>query len=187
MTYFIPILYLTMYALLHSILAMNRVKVQLYRLIPQTYYRLTYSILSILLLLPFPFMPWPSGHLYHLSPPVSYLLHALQLLGLIGFLWSLRHTALGDFLGWAHLTPTPPQTQLITNGPYRLCRHPLYFFGSLIFIAQPYMSYAHVIITLWLVFYFWIGSYIEEKRLLHQFGDVYQTYKETTPRFIPFL
>ncbi|MBT4137573.1 MAG: isoprenylcysteine carboxylmethyltransferase family protein [Candidatus Latescibacteria bacterium] len=187
MTYFIPILYLFMYALLHSILAMGRVKTQLYRLIPQSHYRLSYTILSILLLLPFPFLPWPSGHIYQISPPQSYMLHAIQLIGFAGFLWSLHHTVLGDFLGWAHLKPSPLQTQLVTTGPYHLCRHPLYFFGSLIFVAHPQMSHAHLVLTLWLVIYFWMGSYIEERRLLHQFGHTYQTYQETTPRFIPFL
>lgn len=185
MTYLI--LYLLFYTILHSILAMDRVKAHLYRLIPQRYYRLIYSILSTILLIPIPFLPWPSGTFYHIFTPLSNLFRLIQLAGVLCFLWTLRHTALGDFLGWAHLKPSPLQTELITTGPYRLCRHPLYFFGSLIFVAHPHMSHAHLILTLWLVLYFWIGSYFEERRLLRQFGHTYQTYQETIPRFIPFL
>ena len=166
---------------------MDRVKTHLYRLVPHRYYRLTYSILSIILLIPIGFLPWPSGLLYHLTAPMAYLLHLIQLMGLIGFVWTLRHTAMGDFLGWAHLKKTSRPAQLITTGPYRLCRHPLYFFGSLPFIAHPQMAASHLILTLWIVFYFWIGTYIEEKRLIHQFGDIYLLYQSNTPRLIPFM
>lgn len=187
MSYLIPIFYLTAYAILHSVFAMDRAKAHLYRLIPQRYYRLIYSILSIILLIPIRFLPWPLGHLYHVTAPTSYLLYLTQLMGIIGFLWTLRHTAMGDFLGWAHLKKTSESAQLITTGPYRLCRHPLYFFGSIIFIAHPHMTASHLILTLWIVFYFWIGSYIEEKRLIQQFGNTYIAYQTTTPRLIPFL
>lgn len=175
------------YAGLHSVLAVDRVKTHLYRLIPQRYYRLLYTLLSIALLLPLPFLPWPTGTVYHISAPGSYLCHLIQLIGIIGFLWTLRHTAIGDFLGWAHLKTSPQSPQLVTTGPYQLCRHPLYFFCSLIFAAHPHMGQAHLILTLWIVFYFWIGSYIEERRLILQFGNAYTTYQTTTPRLIPFL
>ena len=187
MTDLIPILYLLAYTLQHSILAMDRVKAKLYAIIPQRYYRLTYTALSIALLAPIPLITWPSGTLYHIQSPLSYLLHLIQLTGCLGFLWTIHHTAMGDFLGWAHLKESPQNTPLITNGPYRLCRHPLYFFGSLIFIAHPHMTQSHLIFTLWILSYFWIGSYIEEKRLVHQFGNTYLTYQANTPRLIPFI
>lgn len=181
------ILYLFAYTLQHSFLAMDRVKTKLYRIVPPKYYRFIYSILSMLLLVPIPYLPWPSGTLYQILPPLSHLFYLTQGIGFMGFLWTLRHTAMGDFLGWAHLKKPDLSTALVTTGPYRLCRHPLYFFSSLALVAQPHLTTTRFILAIWIIGYFWIGSYIEEKRLLHQFGDTYRTYQATTPRLIPFI
>jgi len=183
----ITLSYLIFYAILHSILAMDRIKSPLYRIIPQQYYRLLYTLISLILLTPLPWLPWPTGTLYHIHAPLSYLFHTIQVLGILGFLWTLRHTALGDFLGWAHLKKPFLSPQLITTGPYRLCRHPLYFWISITFITHPHVTHKHLIFTLWLILYFWIGSYIEERRLTLQYGEAYKTYQTHTPRLIPFL
>lgn len=188
MTYVFPTLYLIGYAILHSLLAMDRVKTLLHPIISARYYRLIYSILSTLLLIPLYYLPWPHGTLYHIEAPWALVLHGIQIIGLVGFWWATRHTDMGDFLGWAHLKGScEANAKLITTGPYRLCRHPLYLFGSLIFVAHPQMSHTLALITLWLLLYFWIGSYIEERRLVQQFGDPYLQYQATTPRLIPFL
>jgi len=172
---------------LHSLLAMDRVKTVLHPIISPRYYRLLYSLLSTFLLIPLFYLPWPQGTVYQIASPWSLVCHALQIIGILGFGWSARHTNLGVFLGW----PPPKHTHqsntaLVTSGPYKLCRHPLYFFGSLIFVAHPQMSHTLALITLWMVLYFWIGSYIEERRLVQQFGDQYIQYQTSTPRLIPF-
>lgn len=187
MTYVFPILYFIGYAILHSLLAMDRVKALLHSIISPRYYRLLYSTLSTILLIPLYYLPWPHGALYHIPAPWAWVLHAIQIMSFIGFWWTIRHTDTAAFLGWAYLKGScKANTQLITSGPYRLCRHPLYFFGTLIFVAHPHMSHALALITLWLLLYFWIGSYIEERRLVQQFGDPYLQYQATTPRLIPF-
>jgi protein-S-isoprenylcysteine O-methyltransferase Ste14 len=183
----ITLSYLIFYAILHSVLAMDRTKKMLSPLLPQQYYRLLYTLISIILLAPLPWLPWPRGTLYHIHAPLSYGFYTLQLFGLFGLLWTLRHTNLSDFLGWGHLQKLSTSPQLITTGPYRLCRHPLYFWISVICITHPHPTYRHLIFTLWLVLYFWIGSYIEERRLILQFGEAYKTYQTHTARLIPFL
>ncbi len=78
--------------------------------------------------------------------------------------------------------------QLVTHGPYRYVRHPLYSLGSLFVIAIM------VITSLWwlagmvipLVFLLW-RTPIEEARLIETFGDEYRAYMQRTGRFLPRL
>jgi protein-S-isoprenylcysteine O-methyltransferase Ste14 len=78
---------------------------------------------------------------------------------------------------------------LITNGPYRWIRHPLYTFGGLLFLAIS------LIMGTWLIPLLGIPTFailihrtdIEETKLLDRFGEQYQRYTERTGRFIPRL
>ncbi|MDA0712179.1 MAG: hypothetical protein O3B73_18425, partial [bacterium] len=83
-------LYLLAYALLHSLLAVDRVKKSLRPVLPTRYYRIAYSLLSVLLLLPIPFLPWPEGMVYRIGAPAAYFFHLLQAGSFVGFLWTLR-------------------------------------------------------------------------------------------------
>jgi protein-S-isoprenylcysteine O-methyltransferase Ste14 len=77
--------------------------------------------------------------------------------------------------------------QLITSGPYRWIRHPLYTFGSILFIALT------VLTGLW---WLAVGMGIalpllawrtprEEAHLLAKFGDEYRAYMDRTGRYLP--
>jgi len=79
--------------------------------------------------------------------------------------------------------------QLITSGPYRWVRHPLYTFGALFILALTLLT------TLW-----WLGLILlpgllglvwrvryEEANLIDRFGEEYRTYMQKTGRFLPKL
>lgn len=79
--------------------------------------------------------------------------------------------------------------QLITSGPYRWIRHPLYTFGALFFLALS------VLTTLWwpvlfllpgLAALIWRARF-EEANLIARFGDEYCAYMQRTGRFLPKL
>lgn len=79
---------------------------------------------------------------------------------------------------------------LVTSGPYRWIRHPLYTFGMISLVALTFMS------ALW-----WIGVLAvplviffvrwriprEEANLVEVFGDAYRDYMKRTGRFLPKL
>lgn len=77
---------------------------------------------------------------------------------------------------------------LITEGPYSIVRHPLYFFsfiGALgIGLASENILVLALIICFYLLYYpFTILS--EESKLADKFREKYTEYKKRVPRFIP--
>ncbi|MBI4906031.1 MAG: isoprenylcysteine carboxylmethyltransferase family protein [Acidobacteria bacterium] len=84
---------------------------------------------------------------------------------------------------------TRKDAYLVTNGPYRLVRHPMYA-GVLMLSMFLALAAAN-----WL--FFTLGASVfammcvrlpmEERNLIARFGDGYREYMRTTPRFIPLL
>ena len=76
---------------------------------------------------------------------------------------------------------------LVTHGPYRWIRHPLYTFGVLLFLSFS------LITDNWFILVFGIPTLgillrrttIEESALLARFGEEYRRYSERTGRFLP--
>lgn len=78
---------------------------------------------------------------------------------------------------------------LVTRGPYRWIRHPLYSFGTLFFIGIILMSAnwfilltAAAALTILL-----LRTPIEEAKLIEKFGGEYRAYARRTGRFFPRL
>lgn len=76
---------------------------------------------------------------------------------------------------------------LVTQGPYRWIRHPLYTFGALLFVSLS------LIMGSWLILAFGLPTFwmlyrrtgLEESTLLARFGDDYRRYAGQTGRFLP--
>ena len=79
---------------------------------------------------------------------------------------------------------------LITQGPYSLCRNPLYFFSLIGAVGVGFASETITLpVVLFLVFTMYYPSVIksEEAELSKIHDDKFQTYFQNTPRFIPKL
>ncbi len=80
--------------------------------------------------------------------------------------------------------------ELITTGPYKIVRHPIYsaLFGLLIVTGYSMTLLWAFIIAI--VFYF-IGTIfrtrVEEQLLIQHFGDQYEKYKKKVPAIIPYI
>jgi protein-S-isoprenylcysteine O-methyltransferase Ste14 len=88
------------------------------------------------------------------------------------------------------ITPTSAtrkQHQLVTSGPYRWVRHPLYTVGSSMFIALGLMADNWFIITLGMLAFLAMAMRTprEEANLIEKFGDEYREYMRRTGRFLP--
>ena len=80
--------------------------------------------------------------------------------------------------------------QLITSGPYRWVRHPMYSAFALLGLAWFLLS------GNWIIAGFWLAATAlvivarlneEERMMLRQFGDDYRIYEQQTGRFLPRL
>jgi protein-S-isoprenylcysteine O-methyltransferase Ste14 len=123
-----------------------------------------------------------TGHSFKQSEVADTLLEisGLFLLSICSFgrLWSLIYIS-----GYKSNT-------LITEGPYSIVRHPLYFFSLLgaigIGLASGNVLVLVLIIAFFLLYYpFTILA--EESKLAEKFGQTYTEYKKRVPMFIPRL
>jgi len=110
-------------------------------------------------------------------------------LGCIGALSTLWvHCFLGEnFSPYLHISE---EHQLVTTGPYRFARHPMYASLYLLLIGIS------LLMANWFVFLSQVGVLTvlliyrlprEEALILEVFGDEYQEYSERVGRFCPFF
>jgi protein-S-isoprenylcysteine O-methyltransferase Ste14 len=91
--------------------------------------------------------------------------------------------------GISPTSATRKQHTLVTSGPYRWVRHPLYTVGSSMFIAFGMMADNWFIAALGVLAFIAMASRTpkEEANLIEKFGDEYREYMKRTGRFLPKL
>lgn len=102
------------------------------------------------------------------------------------FLWV--HRALGE--NWSTSVEPKGQHALVTSGPYRWARHPMYTALLLALPALPLLlrSLWGLALSLLLVVpALWLRIREEEVMLLAEFGDEYRKYMARTWRLVPFV
>ena len=76
--------------------------------------------------------------------------------------------------------------ELITEGPYSMVRHPLYFFSLVMIWSCPDLSLDrllfNVLWTGWTAF----ATALEERDLVTYLGDAYEEYQRKVPMLIPW-
>ncbi len=115
----------------------------------------------------------------------------LQVIGLVIFLLGLALAVWARvYLGrnWGMPMSEKADPELVTTGPYRTVRHPIY---SGIILA---MAGTTVAVSLyWLVAVVLLGAYflysaaMEERYMAGHFPDAYPPYKQSTKMLIPFI
>ena len=115
--------------------------------------------------------------------PISYEAgRALTFVFLIGWIFGVCWAMLA-------LPSTSPRRSLVTSGPFRFVRHPLYavslFFLGLVTIVS---SRSWIVAAVWPLAYVQahLWAALEERPLAAAFGDAWRAYAARTPRFFPF-
>jgi protein-S-isoprenylcysteine O-methyltransferase Ste14 len=90
------------------------------------------------------------------------------------------------------ITPTSAtrtEHKLVTSGPYRWVRHPLYTVGSSMFVAIGLMAdnWFIAILGVFTFIIMAIRTSREEANLIEKFGDEYLEYMQRTGRYLPKL
>ncbi len=79
-------------------------------------------------------------------------------------------------------------TNVVQSGPYSMVRNPLYFFSFIGALGVALLTHSIIISLLLMVFFVGIYPFViakEENNLLGFFGEEYEHYRTTTPRFLP--
>ena len=109
---------------------------------------------------------------------------ALFTLGLAFAIWARVHIG----RNWGTPMTQKVEPELVTSGPYRLVRHPIY---SGILVAGVGTAVALNWLLLTVVglagIYFVVSATVEERYLTEQFPDIYPAYKRSTKMLMPFL
>lgn len=89
--------------------------------------------------------------------------------------------------GISPTSATRRQHTLVTSGPYRWVRHPLYTVGSSMFVAFGMMADNWFIMALGVLAFILmaIRTPKEEASLIEKFGDEYREYMKRTGAFVP--
>lgn len=126
---------------------------------------------------------WMAWSQVPLPPAVRWLGAPVGVCGWLLMLWMFRH--LGTNI--TDTVVTRKEHTLVTTGPYRWIRHPLYS-AMLLLVAGASLLSANWFVPLVGAATFTllvIRTSKEEANLLTRFGDAYRDYKACTGRFVP--
>jgi protein-S-isoprenylcysteine O-methyltransferase Ste14 len=184
---------LTLFATQHSIMARKWFKDWWTSFVPKPLERSTYVLFSSLALILL-FLLWRplGGVVWSIEDPVGRLV--MRVLFAFGWLTVLVSTFLinhFDLFGmrqvWLYLRGRNYTTlKFGTPGPYRLVRHPLYVGWLFAFWSTPTMTLAHLLFSIATTAYILLAIQFEERDLVREHGDTYQSYKRSVPMLIPF-
>ncbi len=89
---------------------------------------------------------------------------------------------------WGGPMTQKDEPELVTSGPYRLVRHPIYA-GILVAGVGTVVALSwHWLIAVGLAgIYFLYSATVEERYLTEQFPDAYPVYKRSTKMLVPFI
>jgi protein-S-isoprenylcysteine O-methyltransferase Ste14 len=153
-------------------------------------YRLAFNALSALLLVPLLLLSylWRSEPLWHWSPPLFWITTVITVLTIIAFIISIRYYDMSEFLGthqWQRrIAAVEDQEQFVIGDFHRFVRHPWYSMAIILIWCRemdPIMLANAIMLTI----YFIIGSRLEEKKLIHYHGKIYQHYQQKVPGLLP--
>lgn len=179
-----------LFCVLHSLLASNVLKKRMQLLMQSNFkfYRIAYSFFALVTLLiivvyNFTLQSLPLWNVILIEK--IFAITAILLFGFIMILFIKKFFF--DLSGADIFRKQIASRQLIKTDLYKYVRHPLYsatlgFIWS-IFFYQPLIS--NLISCLCITIYTIIGIYIEEKKLVTEFGESYIQYSSETPMLIP--
>jgi protein-S-isoprenylcysteine O-methyltransferase Ste14 len=175
----------------HSGMVRRSFRKRLAHFLPGEYEGAVYAIVSGIMLLAVIVLWQKSAPAFRVSHGVfRWLFYVAYLLSFVGFIWGVRALKVFDPYGLRPILGRlrgrePRPMSFVVRGPYQWVRHPLYLFMILMIWSCPDLTCDRLLFnglwTVWIV----IGSILEERDLVLEFGDVYRQYQRKVPMLIP--
>lgn len=184
------------YCALHSFLISIKFTNVISRLLKNYYafYRLFYVLFSlVLLVLLINFTSQLDNEIIiSYGSPWSIIRYILMYGSLLAFFWafffnydSLSFFGIRQILNFGKVKEVNPSDEIKRNGLLGLVRHPMYLCLIIYLWSQTFKKIDIIVNTL-LTIYVIIGTLLEEKKLVLEFGDAYVKYQKEVPMLIPF-
>jgi methanethiol S-methyltransferase len=183
---------LLLFATQHSIMARRWFKQRWTRVMPASLERSTYVLCASMALALLCWQWRPIGGVVWSveAPAIRALLWAVFAFGWLQVLavtFLINHF---DLFGlrqvWLQFVKRPySRVSLVTPGPYRVVRHPLYLGFLLAFWATPTMTVAHLLFAVATTGYILVAIQLEERDLVHEHGASYAAYRRLVPMLLP--
>jgi protein-S-isoprenylcysteine O-methyltransferase Ste14 len=196
MKYMVIILLWAGYCALHSFLISVRFTAMMNRLLKKYYafYRLFYILISLALIIPL--LRYgdrvDTQIIITYGLPLTILRYILTAGSLIMFFWafffdydSLSFFGIRQILHMNKTKEADAPGELKRNGLLGLMRHPMYL-ALIIFIWCQTSRVVDIVVNTVLTVYVVIGTILEERKLVLEFGDNYVRYQREVPMLIPF-
>ncbi len=176
----------------HSSMIRRGFRARLSNIVPSYYNDAIFTLGSSIVLTGVVILWQPSTTILHeLQGVLRWIARGIFFMGIVGIGWGVKalkpfdpygRTPIRDYL---HEKPHIPQKFSI-HGPYLWVRHPLYFSVLLLVWSCPDLTLDRLIFnflwTMWII----VGTFLEEKDLVSDFGDDYRKYQKRVPMLIPW-
>lgn len=180
------------YFAVHSVLASMAVKKWFSNKLPGYFhlYRLAYNLVAmILLVIPLWLsISWRSDLIIQWQGTAEIVSYALTLFALAGFVASATIYDGAHFMGLSQFREKDraviDQEQFKISWMHRYVRHPWYFLG-LVFIWSRDMDIHQLTGTVLITLYLIVGSKLEEKKLIVNYGEAYRHYCNRVAGLVP--
>ncbi|PWH17774.1 MAG: hypothetical protein DDG59_07665 [Anaerolineae bacterium] len=181
------------YGFLHSLLAAHWLKAMVRQRLGERFfrwYRLIYNLIVSSTFLPLlGLLAWlPDRTLYVIPFPWSLLSGLIQLIALGVIFLGLLQSGFISFLGLDALVANPLRSKdkLVVNGLYAWVRHPIYTAGIVFLWLSPILTQNLLALNIGLTLYIFVGAWLEERKMVAEFGEAYRQYQQQVPMFFPY-
>lgn len=175
----------------HSGMVRRSFRQFLLRFSPKAYSGAIYSIVSgIFLFLVIIFWQGTSV-LLEAEGITRILLRIVFILPVAGFFWGVKALGFFDPFGIKGVLDygrdRKPQPEAFrVRGPYRRVRHPLYLFVLVMIWSSPNLTKDRLLFNILWSAWIIVGTLLEERDLVEQFGGAYRDYRQKVPMLFPF-
>ncbi len=156
------------------------------------FYRLSYNLVAVATLIPLALYTYAldGAPIFRWDGLLAVFKYLLLAGSLFLFIAGARQYHLPIILGTAQIRSgkagrvIPEHDLFATSGILGVIRHPWYTAGIMIVWSKDFSLFG-LLVNLVLSAYLLVGAYLEERKLLHKFGDRYREYQERVSMMLP--